>query len=778
VASAGSWTTFRGDESHNASTADGPTSNVTLLWKAPTGAAVWSSPAVAYGRVFVGCRDGNLYCFDAAKGFKYWSYQTDGLIYYSSPAVANGYVYIGSNNGFLNCINASTGEPVWRSLLGENVAVQSSPVVADGLVYVGAWDYNLYCVNASSGAVVWKFSAQNIIDSSPAVADGIVYVGSADNNLYAVNASTGLKIWQFFTGGTVISSPCIYNGYVYVGSNNGSIYALNASSGTFQWQFATEDFVASSPAAANGRIYVGSEDAYVYCLDALTGQKIWSTKTGYWVWSSPIVADGAVFVGSEDFNVYCLDAETGHKLWVYPLGGPVDSSPAIVDGILYVGCADARVYALTSAPAPVPIPDPGVTLTWAIILFDASAVAIVAVVIAALVLQYRKTKRDKPATETSSGLKAWALAHQDALCIAAILLFSNMFYLNLNSGILWAADEQTYSQFAFHMVKTGDYLTPWAFGGPLMWIAKPPMAMWTMALSYQIFGVSNFAVRLPSAIFGSLTLVMMFFLGKKLYNRSVGLVSAFVLGSFVMFYTFARHAMTDVTLTFFMLASIYFLLLSQEHGYSRRYVVLSGLLFGCALLTKQTAAVLLVIIAALYLVITKKSIRIIFSKWFLTFVGVGVLVMVPWLIYMSTHFFWDFWNEYFIYGVFSRSVGAIEGHTGGYLYYLQHMFTTDNLLWMILLPFATAFSLYSALVKRVKADALVLNCMIVVVGVFTFAQTKLYWYVLPALPAFALAISSLLYEIYRKLFHKKSETVPFKESSSSVSLPSKESSNT
>ena len=72
------------------------------------------------------------------------------------------------------------------------------------------------------------------------------------------------------------------------------------------------------------------------------------------------------------------------------------------------------------------------------------------------------------------------------------------------------------------MVKSGDYLTPWAFGGLAVWIGKPPLLMWLISLAYQVFGVNNFASRFWSAIFGALSLVLVFFLGKKLYNRYVG----------------------------------------------------------------------------------------------------------------------------------------------------------------------------------------------------------------------------------------------------------------
>jgi 4-amino-4-deoxy-L-arabinose transferase-like glycosyltransferase len=58
-------------------------------------------------------------------------------------------------------------------------------------------------------------------------------------------------------------------------------------------------------------------------------------------------------------------------------------------------------------------------------------------------------------------------------------------------------------------------------------------------------------------------LIAVFYLGKKLYNWQVGLASALVLGTFTTFYAFSRHAMMDVPVIFFMLASINFMLESE-----------------------------------------------------------------------------------------------------------------------------------------------------------------------------------------------------------------------
>ena len=530
---------------------------------------------------------------------------------------------------------------------------------------------------------------------------------------------------------------------------------MNASTGTRIWQYQTDDSVSSSPAVAYGYVYVGSQDNGVYCLGATSGEKIWKTQTGYWVWSSPAVADGNVYVGSEDYNVYCFDAFTGVVKWKYATGSSVDSSPAIVDGALYFGSNDHNVYAfaLTNSTTEKETLQTASSLAWTTVSFDLVACAVaVAILYAILRFAYsnRQTKQNAQAIIVSSRKMTWFLAHFDALCILAILAFSTIFFINLGNGPLWAADEQIYSQWAYHMVKSGDYLNPWAFGDVALWVGKPPLNMWLMSLSYQILGVSNFSSRLVSAIFGSLSLVLIFYLGKKLYNGYVGLFSAFVLGTFTTFYVFARRAMTDVPLVFFVIASLYFLVLSEKAQKSNRYLALSGLFFGLALMTKQVGALLIPLIVIAYLTVTSRSIRFMFTKRFVLFWGVGLLIIFPYIIYMATSFSSEFWQSYVMYSGFNRTFSPLEGHQGGYLFYFSYLAINEK-LWAVLLPFAVGLCAYKTVVNKTKADTLLILWIAIVFAVFTFAQTKLSWYILPVFPAFAISVSSLLYQLLNKI---------------------------
>jgi outer membrane protein assembly factor BamB len=753
VSSANEWAMFRHDPNHSGYTAGtSSTNSAKLLWNFTTMASVVSSPAVSNGAVFVGSKDTAVYSINSSNGELLWFYPTESEVR-SSPAVFKGAVFVGSYDGNVYALNASNGAKLWNYTTGN--MVESSPSVVDNVVYVGSRDGTVYALNASNGSKIWSHTIGYEVFSSPAVSDGVLYVAADDFHVYALNASTGNEIWRRHTG-SVFSSPCVRNGYLYIGSYDGYVSALNASTGANIWEYLTEGSVSSSPAVAYGFVYVGSDDNNVYCLNASNGEKIWQGPTGYWVRSSPAVADGYVFVSSEDYSVYCFDAFTGEKRWNYATGNFVDSSPAIANGTLYVGSYDHDVYAFTLYNSTVEnLPSQSTnSVPWTTVAFDAIAGAVVAAIISVIALFIHTNRRAKRNTEDMSihNKKAsWFSAHADVLCVLAILAFSTLFFVNLGSGHLWATDEQTYSQWAFHMFKSGDYMTPWAYGEVLMWIAKPPLFMWLMSLAYQVFGVTNFAARFWSPIFGTVSLVLIFFLGKKLYNLPVGFISALVLGTFTTFYVFARLAMLDVTFVFFILASIYFLVLSEKREGFNRYAALGGLFFGLAFMTKQVAAFLIPLIVFAYFTATGRGIRFLFTKRFALFWGVGLLVFSPWLIYMILSFGSDFWQPFFVFSGITRASTPIEGHVEGYLFYFSYLADSENLFWVILLPFAAGLCVLNAVIKRSKSDTLVIAWMSIVLAVFTLIQTKLYWYILPAFPAFAIAISSLLFQLSKKI---------------------------
>jgi outer membrane protein assembly factor BamB len=749
------WSMFRQNPAHTAFSGDNETSNsAELLWRYPVNRGIYASPTVADGLLFVGSRDQNMYCLNVSSGMPVWI-RSLGWEIWSSAAVDNERVYFGVDDGNVYALNITNGDTVWKTPIGDS-EVRSSPALVDGKIYIGS-SSGMHCLDALDGKVIWNYSTRLEVYSSPAVSEGVVYFGCEDFLVHAVNATTGEELWTSHTG-SITSSPCVQDGKVYVGSVYGYITCLNASDGIQIWSYETNNRVEASPALAYGQVYVGSYGGTVYCLNASSGSLVWQAQTGYWIFSSPAVADSNVYVCSEDQNIYCFNAFTGEQKWQYETGNIIESSPAVVNSTLYVCSYDLIIYAFSLTDSTIGnLPfQSSMELSFNTLAFDAIAVLVVATIIISFILIVRKEKQKTPKSQTITENKSWLKSHADMVCILAILAFSVVFFVYLKDGPLWVADEMTYSQWAFHMNNSGDYLTPWCFGSTNFWIAKPPLYMWMMALSYQIFGFSNFSTRIVSPIFAILTLIVVFYLGKMLFDRKTALISTLVLGTFATFFLFARHAMTDVTFLFFITSGIYFMLVSDKREKTNWYAALSGAFFGLALMTKQIQAFLLPIIVILYFIVTKKSVKFLFSKRFALFLGVGFLIFLPWLIYMLLQFGTVFSEWYFLYSGIERATIPIEGHDGGILYYLTYLIANENPVWVAALPFSIGLSAYYAF-KRSKPHMLLIVWIFFVLGLFTFAQTKLYWYILPAFPALAFTIGYLFVELAEKIKQKRNK---------------------
>lgn len=77
-----------------------------------------------------------------------WRFRTNGAVF-SSPTVAAGVVYVGSNDGYLYAVNAGTGSLKWK--FKPDRRIPSSPAVVDGVVYFGSYDSNVYAVDTATG---------------------------------------------------------------------------------------------------------------------------------------------------------------------------------------------------------------------------------------------------------------------------------------------------------------------------------------------------------------------------------------------------------------------------------------------------------------------------------------------------------------------------------------------------------------------------------------------------------------------------------------------------
>src|ERR1700752_789435 len=79
-------------------------------------------------------------------------------------------------------------------------------------------------------------------------------------------------------------------------------------------------------------------------------------------------------------------------------------------------------------------------------------------------------------------------------------------------------DEPRYAWIARDMAETGDFITPRLYGQP--WFEKPPLYYWGAAISFKLFGVSEFAARLPSAIAAAMGTLALAWLAGRVYGSA------------------------------------------------------------------------------------------------------------------------------------------------------------------------------------------------------------------------------------------------------------------
>ncbi len=139
------------------------------------------------------------------------------------------------------------------------------------------------------------------------------------------------------------------------------------------------------------------------------------------------------------------------------------------------------------------------------------------------------------------------------IVVSAVLFFIPF----LGSVHLFDWDEINFAESAREMIVTGNFSRVQIDFHPF-W-EKPPLFFWTQVLSMKLFGINEFAARFPNAVIGILTLVLLYFLGKKLYDEKFGFIWALAyLGSFLP-HIYFKSGIIDPFFNFFIFLSVIFI---------------------------------------------------------------------------------------------------------------------------------------------------------------------------------------------------------------------------
>ncbi len=225
------------------------------------------------------------------------------------------------------------------------------------------------------------------------------------------------------------------------------------------------------------------------------------------------------------------------------------------------------------------------------------------------------------------------LVYGGILVITALLLLPFLGTVNL-----FDSDETNYAETAREMILTGDYLTVQVDFEPFP--EKPPLFFWLQSLSMKIFGVNEFAARFPNAICGIVSLMMLYFFGRKIYGHRFGLLWILSYGAAILPFFFFKSGIIDPWFNLFIFIGIALFIFYLDPEKQRRRLpnlLLSALFFGLAVLTKGPVAMLIFILCLMTFLVLKRF-RISSSvSHVLLFILVLALVGGSWFLFQAAN---------------------------------------------------------------------------------------------------------------------------------------------
>jgi 4-amino-4-deoxy-L-arabinose transferase-like glycosyltransferase len=333
--------------------------------------------------------------------------------------------------------------------------------------------------------------------------------------------------------------------------------------------------------------------------------------------------------------------------------------------------------------------------------------------------------------------------------------------------------DSIYVEVAREMLLRHDFITPYVDG--IRFFDKPPLMYWLAAASMKLFGVHDWAARLPLALLSLALLYSLYIFGSRLYGRRAGFYASLAAATSIGPFLYTRFFIPDIPLALWTtLALLLFHQSLRERSPSRPTMYLFAAVMALDVLTKGLIGLVFpVAIILLYLSISGRLAHLRRMHLFSSLL-VFLFVAAPWHILVALRnpaitmpawarlltpelpatagWFWFYGINEHIMRFLARRVPQDYGQTP--LWFFLILFFIWMAPWSAFLPAALKPSTLRRMISSLRfraqqsatefSPALLLICWIaVVLGFFCFSSRQEY-YSLPALPALALLVGGIL----------------------------------
>jgi len=340
----------------------------------------------------------------------------------------------------------------------------------------------------------------------------------------------------------------------------------------------------------------------------------------------------------------------------------------------------------------------------------------------------------------------------------AILLLPALLLIAAGLGLRdpWPADEPRFALIARDMAASGQWLFPQVGGD---WYQdKPPLYFWLLALVFATGASLRQSFLLPSLLAALATLALTYDLGRRLWSRAEGLAAGLLLLFTLQFLIQARSAQIDMTLLFLTTAGMHGIARHLLAGPDWRAYALGGFAAGLGVITKGTGFLPLLMPLVLLILVRfdfrRPSAGPAGWRWALAPAAALAAIacwLVPMLIAVARSgdpALISYRDEILFLQTAARYAES-WGHYQPWYYYLLMVLPGLWLPGTALLPWLLP-GWIGAWRLRDPRPWLLLGWVMLVVVFFSVSPGKRGVYVLPALPAFALAAAPVLLDVCRR----------------------------
>ena len=302
-------------------------------------------------------------------------------------------------------------------------------------------------------------------------------------------------------------------------------------------------------------------------------------------------------------------------------------------------------------------------------------------------------------------------------------------------------DEGRYGEIPREMAVTGDFVTPRLNG--VKYFEKPPLVYWLSALTFRQFGVSEFTVRLWGGIFSILGVLLTYAAARALHGRAVGIWSAIILSTTLMYYIFSQIMLLDMAVAVTLTGALFsFILAMREPRGRKRFGLFMAFYAFMALATLSKGLIGIALPGAVIFLWV-----LLLNRWralwpFYPLVGTILLLAIaaPWHIY-AARANPDFLNFYFYHEHWLRFTTRVHGRYEPWWFFLP-ILLVGLFPWVYFTRQALRESLAGGWKARHQnAEAwFFLIWVVFIVAFFSKSQSKLIPYILPVFPAMAVML--------------------------------------